>query len=665
MLVRLYAHLDERSHVQIDADELHPDPIKIAELLQLLDGLPLALAQAGTYIRETGIDFAKYIDFYKQQWRDLMELQDRRGAPLYDYGNRSIWTTWTISFKAIQKTNEAAAHLLLLWAFLDNRDLWYGLLAAARKRSAFVAKHLSKWLRDIPENELKFTDAIQLLRNYSMVESMQGLSSHSTHPVVHKWALHVQDQKQRMELARMAVLLVGLAVPHNSTKEYWTTQRRLLPHAQSCSQWILDSGVDLSSMGWGSNHAAGRDKEGRRVVSDAIAWLGILYKNQGKLGEAEKMYQRALPGLEKTLGPEHTSTLDTVCYLGNLYSEQGRLDEAEKMYQRALQGFEKVIGPDHTSTLSTVNNLGLLYSNQGKLGEAEKMYERALPGFEKAIGPDHTSTLSTVNNLGLLYSEQDKLDEAEKMYQRALQGYEKALGPDHTLTLDTVNNLGILYGKLKKLDQAEDMYQRAMQGFEKALGPEHMATLDTVNNLGNLYSNQGKLDEAEKVLLRALQGKEKTLRPDHMSTLDTVNNLGIIYAKLGKPDQAENMYQRALQGYEKKLGREPVKTYIPAINTAYNLGLLYAGQNKSDKARAMYLRALVGYQSVFGQDHAYYRQVDELLEALENPESKNPVVLGNDTNPARAPETSKITPLYKTVSPPSRRQRFLRKLGFE
>ncbi|CAG8975658.1 hypothetical protein HYALB_00014088, partial [Hymenoscyphus albidus] len=42
------------------------------------------------------------------------------------------------------------------------------------------------------------------------------------------------------------------------------------------------------------------------------------------------------------------------------------------MYQRALQGYEKALGPDHTSTLGTVNNLGNLYSDQGKLVEAEQ-----------------------------------------------------------------------------------------------------------------------------------------------------------------------------------------------------------------------------------------------------------------------------------------------------
>ncbi|OCK75167.1 hypothetical protein K432DRAFT_309137 [Lepidopterella palustris CBS 459.81] len=66
--------------------------------------------------------------------------------------------------------------------------------------------------------------------------------------------------------------------------------------------------------------------------------------------------------------------LSTVSNLGLLYADQGKLGEAEKMYKRTLQGYEEALGPNHTSTLSTVGNLGNLYKNQGKLGEAEKMY---------------------------------------------------------------------------------------------------------------------------------------------------------------------------------------------------------------------------------------------------------------------------------------------------
>jgi tetratricopeptide (TPR) repeat protein len=51
------------------------------------------------------------------------------------------------------------------------------------------------------------------------------------------------------------------------------------------------------------------------------------------------------------------------------------------MYQRALAGYEKVLGPDHTFTLNTVNNLGSLYRDQGRLNEAEEMDERALASY--------------------------------------------------------------------------------------------------------------------------------------------------------------------------------------------------------------------------------------------------------------------------------------------
>jgi tetratricopeptide (TPR) repeat protein len=76
----------------------------------------------------------------------------------------------------------------------------------------------------------------------------------------------------------------------------------------------------------------------------------LLYSNWGKLDEAEKMYQRALQGKEKALGPKHTSTLSTVNNLGNLYADQGKMDEAEEMCQRALQGYEKVLGRERVKT---------------------------------------------------------------------------------------------------------------------------------------------------------------------------------------------------------------------------------------------------------------------------------------------------------------------------
>lgn len=95
-------------------------------------------------------------------------------------------------------------------------------------------------------------------------------------------------------------------------------------------------------------------------------------------------------GFEKGLGPDHPSTLNPVNNLGNLYRDQGKLVEAEKMYQQALQGYEKALGPEnilhYLPALNTAYNLGRLHSNQGEGDTAKFMYSRALIGYETVFG---------------------------------------------------------------------------------------------------------------------------------------------------------------------------------------------------------------------------------------------------------------------------------------
>jgi tetratricopeptide (TPR) repeat protein len=77
------------------------------------------------------------------------------------------------------------------------------------------------------------------------------------------------------------------------------------------------------------------------------------------------MSRRALEGYEKALGRDHTSTLDTVNNLGNLYTNQGRLPEAESMYQRALSGFQTALGPSHWKSQLVLRNMDPLQNAKG------------------------------------------------------------------------------------------------------------------------------------------------------------------------------------------------------------------------------------------------------------------------------------------------------------
>ena len=54
--------------------------------------------------------------------------------------------------------------------------------------------------------------------------------------------------------------------------------------------------------------------------------------------------------------PDHENIGTTVNNLAGLYRAQGRLNEAEPVYERGLAITEKAMGPDHPDVASCINN---------------------------------------------------------------------------------------------------------------------------------------------------------------------------------------------------------------------------------------------------------------------------------------------------------------------
>jgi tetratricopeptide (TPR) repeat protein len=463
-------------------------------LLELLDGLPLAISQAGAYISESGLGLTKYLEFYDEQWSELMQIDDLNEAPLQDYSNRSVWTTWAISFNTIREKSKNTANLLLLWSFLDNKDMWFDMFAGASNRERASADMLSRWIGDIASSEVQFTQAMRLLLNYSLVEEITGTSSYATHPVVHQWVRHSQARLFELELCQLAVVVVGFSVPSESDVDSFTVQRRLLPHAQVCFKHIVQRRAFTSfDVEQGADEDDIHLKE-QRIVLLALQGLGVLHGAQEKWVEAEEIINYALYGMKKAFGLSNEITLGSINKMAVLYERQGRLTEAQEMFGQALQGREKLLGPVHPSTLRTVRNLGDLYSKQRKLVEASVMCERALRGQEEVLGPTHISTLQTIRSLGVIYYLRGMLAEAEHMFDRALRGCQERIGEKNT----------------------QD-YERTLRGYEKTAGkehfPEHREELNILRNLGTVYREQGETAKAREVWEKALSGYSLLLGP--------------------------------------------------------------------------------------------------------------------------------------------------------
>ena len=64
-------------------------------------------------------------------------------------------------------------------------------------------------------------------------------------------------------------------------------------------------------------------------------------------------------------GLDEMAAVHVMHSLGNLYFDQGRLDEAEAMYERALQGFYRALGPSHPKYQMVLQGLQSLKQLQG------------------------------------------------------------------------------------------------------------------------------------------------------------------------------------------------------------------------------------------------------------------------------------------------------------
>jgi hypothetical protein len=254
------------------------------KLAKELDGLPLALATAGAYLDQVATSFADYLRLYKASWLKLQHTSPE----LSSYEDRALYSTWQLSLDHIKRQNELSAQLLQLWAYFDNQDIWFELLQHSILDSP-------EWFSQLTEDELSFNQAVRVLCDYGLAEvdissEESGVESkgYSMHSCVHLWTIHFLNQEWDVGMAGLALECVGSHVPNRAARKAWVTQRRLIRHAVRC-WYFVEKGM---------------------ISEDGIAWvlgsLGNLYANQDKLGEAEKMYERALQGYEKALGLEHT-----------------------------------------------------------------------------------------------------------------------------------------------------------------------------------------------------------------------------------------------------------------------------------------------------------------------------------------------------------------------
>lgn len=218
---------------------------KAKEISQKMDGLPLALDQAGAYIEETSCSLADYLDLYEK--RGVMILK-RRGGLVADHPE-PVASTWSLSFEKIKQSNPAATELLCMCAFLAPDAIPTEIITEG-------APDLGPVLQPVAADLFELNAAIEELHKFSLMEHNSDVKTLTMHRLVQIVIKGGMDQDTQRRWAKRVVQAVNDAFPNVEFKT-WPYCQRCLPHAQVCAelmrQWgmmFVEAARLLHRVGW-------------------------------------------------------------------------------------------------------------------------------------------------------------------------------------------------------------------------------------------------------------------------------------------------------------------------------------------------------------------------------------------------------------------------------
>jgi transcriptional regulator with XRE-family HTH domain len=297
-------------------DSLAPETVALAEeIVVAMDGLPLALDQAGAYIEETQCGLEHYLQIYHQQ---RLKVLGRRGHGDLNHP-ASVVATFSLSFQYVEQKSPLAARVLKLCAFLAPDAIPEELILQGCLRFDLPSQALS-------DNPWLFDETIALLRSSSLVSRAAATKMLTVHHLMQVVLQESMPLREQEEWNLHILSAINVLFPAEKDVSSWNQCERLLVHVLQCinrmESWEK-ADEDLATLLF---------KTGQYLVE------------RGRYTEAKPLLERAIWIWEQLLGSEHIKVAPSLAALGKLYFQQGRYNDADQFLRRVVEIRERVQG---------------------------------------------------------------------------------------------------------------------------------------------------------------------------------------------------------------------------------------------------------------------------------------------------------------------------------
>ncbi|KAF5675931.1 hypothetical protein FDENT_9649 [Fusarium denticulatum] len=359
-----------------------------ADLLRVLDYIPLAITQAAAYInrRAPRISIKSYLDTFRESDKKKGSLLNRDAGDLrrYETVSNSVVTTWQVTFEQIRHERPSAAKLLSFMSFFNPQGIPEFVL------NDYNADPTDEADRDVVRDS--FEDDLDILRGYSLVSVTETGGVCEMHALVQFCTrFWISAAGNEGSWRQLFIRSVSRHFP-DGTFETWPICQMLLPHVEPVfeKEPLLEGLLDWAYL----------------LTNCARYMLTI-----GNYGVAENLSKKAVSTRSKVLGEEHPDTLTSMANLASTYWNQGRWKEAEELDMAVIETSKRTLGEEHPDTLTSMYNQAILWKDHGRVEDAHALMRNCVVISQRVLGTDHPQALSSVACLAEWENTSDLLSE--------------------------------------------------------------------------------------------------------------------------------------------------------------------------------------------------------------------------------------------------------------
>jgi tetratricopeptide (TPR) repeat protein len=482
-----------------------------------LGNLPLALEQAGGFIRTTGVTTATYLSLLEKRKPELLS----QGSPP-DYPD-TIKTTWEVGFRQLETESIAAAELIRLCSFLAPDNIPLGMLAV-------TASLLPGQLQESFQDEFDILKIAAALRRLSLarVEQEQVF----VHPLVQAVTLERMTEAERVSFATSAVAVVDAVFPPLSIDvENWWLCAGLLPHALAVSRHAQDLRIRSAAHGRLLNH------------------VGQYFRGQSKYLEALPLLELSLEIAQENFDENDPNLAAILGNLGEVLLALGQVDRSIDCHKMALEVMEGASEENPSVLVSALAGLAHAYWRSNQLSNVKPLLDRALQ-IAETFAQEDAAVLDTailLNSIGDLLRELGDPASALPVLDRSLQILTELKGDTHPDTAMPRNNIGLVLAKLYRPHEALTCLMQALEIAEEGYGPLHENTATILSNIADVELELGETASSRRHFERALELEEAIFGPDSVSLVPELHGLGKVCHKQEDWPCCIERFQRAIQ----------------------------------------------------------------------------------------------------------------------